>query len=159
MSMYLNSLHLEDANYFTSILRPQCRLLGCIEATRSRQLMPLNLIQACWRARRGLWQQVRQRMWVQSFLALLPQSWQLALSPPTPPTLPISLAPPAPPILPTPSCEEKPSTTPGATAPEEKNCDVCSIAAVVACWCGCQSWNPMFRLMMGQPWAMILMEH
>jgi hypothetical protein len=66
---------------------------------------------------------------------------------------------PAPPILPALSCEEKPSTTPVATAPEEKNCDVCSIAAVVACWCGCQSWNPMFRLMMGQPWAMILMAH
>jgi hypothetical protein len=137
MSMYLNSLHLEDANYFTSILRPQCRLLACIEATRSRQLMPLNLIQACWTARRGLRQQVRQRMWVQSFLALLPQSWQLALPPLVPPALPISLAPPAPPILSALSCKKKPSTTPVATAPEEKNCDVCSIAAVVACWCGC----------------------
>jgi hypothetical protein len=109
----------------------------------------------CWRSRRlaagtqvlltcvgqlkpRLRQQVRQRMWVQSFLALLPQSWQLvpALPPPAP-------APPAPPIPPAPSCEEKPSTTPVATAPEEKNCDVCGTAAAVACWCGCQSWNPI----------------
>jgi hypothetical protein len=68
---------------------------------------------------------------------LLPQSWQLALPPLVPPALPISLAPPAPPILSALSCKKKPSTTLVATAPEEKNCDVCSIAAVVACWCGC----------------------
>lgn len=62
---------------------------------RSRRLAAGTQVDLTWvgQSKPRLLQQVRQRMWTQSFLAWLPQSWQLTPPPPPPPL-------PAPPLVP-----------------------------------------------------------